>query len=306
MTSPRVSIIMPVYNGQAHLQEAMDSVLRQVWQDWELIIVDDGSTDATADILRAQADARIRFVWQPHQGIVAALLHGLAEARGEYIARLDADDISRPDRLVRQVTWLDAHPEDSLVASDYDWIIDGVHVPHGRILPQSHEGVRAHLLFWCCICHSSVMWRRADFEAHGLVYRDAFPHAEDYDLWVRAVDHVRCTILPERLVAYRQHPAQVTQTHFGPSRISGRRLHALLLDRLGIAYTEEELDVHTRCLEAAGPAFDAWCQRLLAHNERVRVYDPAALAQAIDEIRRFRRIPPAARIIPSSGGTGGS
>ncbi|MFD1958687.1 glycosyltransferase family 2 protein [Novosphingobium panipatense] len=114
---PRVSVLLPCYNGAAYLEEAVRSILLQTFADFELIVVDDGSTDATADILArmGRRDPRLRVVRQPNGGIVAALNTAIAHARGEYIARMDADDVSFPERFAFQVAWLDAHPATVLV-----------------------------------------------------------------------------------------------------------------------------------------------------------------------------------------------
>src|SRR5207237_7493623 len=112
LQAPRVSVLLPVWNGEAFLEQAMESILRQTLSSFELIVIDDGSTDRTAAIADefASRDDRVRVLRRPHEGLSATLNAGIAAARGEYVARMDADDISVPDRLQKQVAYLDAHP----------------------------------------------------------------------------------------------------------------------------------------------------------------------------------------------------
>jgi hypothetical protein len=201
---------MPVYNSEAFLSEALVSIQQQTFVDWELVAVDDGSQDTSGSVLEtfAAADRRIRILAnKTNTGVSAALNRGWREARGAYIARLDADDVALPQRLARQVEFLDAHPSVAVVGGAAIFI-DGA----GRRLsiarvPSSNRAIKATLPRHNCFNHPSVMLRRAALVAVG-GYR--FDHVEDYDLWLRLSERFDLANLPEPLILYRVHADQVS------------------------------------------------------------------------------------------------
>lgn len=210
--SPRVSVLMGVYNGGAHLGEAVESILGQTFPDLELIVVDDGSTDETRAVLAAYPDERMRVLHQDHAGLTRALNHALGKARGEYVARQDADDVSHPTRIERQVRFLDAHPEIALVGT---WVqlIDG----DGDELATLHfetepARIAALLPRENHFTHGTLMARRTILQAIG-GYREAFRYAQDYDLTLRLIERYALGNLPEELYRLRQ----------GADKISYRR-----------------------------------------------------------------------------------
>lgn len=229
MTSspPRISVIMPVKNGQATLQEAIDSVLNQTASDFELLIIDDGSKDASQAIAQqnARKDSRIRAlsttnltlidsganVSATKPGIVSALNFGLSQARGEFIARLDADDSAMPTRFDIQLKALENNLNLAVVGSFYREISDsGREITPTCPLPVGVEVIRNHL--WSvgnAICHPSVMIRATAIKAVG-GYREQFSLAEDYDLWLRISERYSLDNIPEVLTSYRRHTQSVS------------------------------------------------------------------------------------------------
>jgi glycosyltransferase involved in cell wall biosynthesis len=209
--SPRLSVVMPVRNGARWLAEAIDSVVRQTLSDLELLVIDDGSTDETPQILREWLgrDGRIRLLRQKDLGLVAALNYGLAEARGRFLARLDADDRAAPERLERQIRVLDNDPSIGLLGS---WAqrIDEHGRPRGSLKPKTTPQQLVDILTDANpFIHSTIMFRTEI--ARGLGgYRIAFEAAEDYDLWLRMSEVTRLANLPEPLVQYRRHGGNVT------------------------------------------------------------------------------------------------
>jgi glycosyltransferase involved in cell wall biosynthesis len=206
-----LSVIMPVYNAERHAAEAIESLLRQTHADFELLVLDDGSTDATGAIVARYAadDARIRVIEHAHRGLVAALNEGLAQARGEYIGRMDADDIAMPERLARQVEWLDRHPACVVVGSSFVLIDDW-----GREIKVHHcfvndLTIRHALAVEGCIPHPTAVFRRAAAVGAG-GYRPAYDVAEDYDLWRRLARIGELHNLPEPLLYKREGPAAVS------------------------------------------------------------------------------------------------
>jgi glycosyltransferase involved in cell wall biosynthesis len=208
---PRVSVLLPVWNGDAFLEPAMESILRQTFFSLELLVVDDGSTDGTADIACkfARADPRVRVLRRPHEGLSAALNAGIAEARGEYIARMDADDISVPDRLEKQVAWLDTHPACVAVGT---WIevVDatGRHIGL-KTFVTTHEEISAALLRGIsALAHPTVVARGDALRATGGYDARRYP-SEDLDLWLRLGERGGLANLGEALLQHRRHKAAI-------------------------------------------------------------------------------------------------
>ena len=208
---------MSVYNGERFLEAAIDSVLAQSFADFEFLILDDGSSDATPHILKAYAtrDARIRPIIRENRGLVASLNQLLAEARAPLVARMDADDICLPQRLERQIAFLAGNPDYGVIGAqtyDIDEEANPWPVPSPDN-PESHEAFLAAIETDApLICHPAVMYRRAVVLEVG-AYHAAFRHCEDLDLWLRLSGRTRLCSLPDRLIRYRRSPNQVSSRH---------------------------------------------------------------------------------------------
>lgn len=204
-----VSILMPVYNTAPYLREAMDSMLSQTFTDFELIVLDDCSPDNAEEILNTYDDPRIvRYKGEKNVGLSNVLNVGVEMAKGKYIARMDSDDVSLPDRLQVQVDYLDQHPEIDLVsvgmqlfgAKEEVWIRE-----------KDPEKVKINALFHSPVLHASSVWRKDSFEKNGLRFTQDMVPAEDYDLWVRALlKGLKLVNLPDVLYKYRIHDTQST------------------------------------------------------------------------------------------------
>ena len=211
---PSVSIVVPVYNAQRYLPAAMKSVLAQALADWELIAVNDGSTDRSLRILKwfAAKDARIRVVDCENRGIEKSLNEGIALARGQFIARMDADDIVMPNRLGLQLKFMQEHPEVVVLGGSYLLIDDQGRELTVRTPPIDDDALQRQLLAGQNpICHSLVMMRRdAVQKAGGYLYD--LPAAEDLDLWLRLGEMGRIACLPEVLLKYRLHSGTISES----------------------------------------------------------------------------------------------
>jgi hypothetical protein len=211
---PAVSVVLPVWNAERSLASAIDSVLAQTFTDFELLIVDDGSSDGSGALIRRYRDRRIALIEnEKNLGVARSLNLGIARARGRYLARMDADDLSAPERLERQVAFLDAHPAIALVAT---WArrIDARGVQIGVFAaPTDDPTLRCRLRVANCIVHGSVMMRSDVVRALG-GYDAAMERAEDYDLWLRLSERHAIAALPELLYDWREHAAAVGHRHF--------------------------------------------------------------------------------------------
>jgi len=208
--NPKVTVLMPAYNAGKYIAAAVQSALDQTFADFELLIVDDGSFDDTVSVTESFDDDRIRLIRQEQGGVSAALNKGLQHARGEYICRFDADDLCFPQRLARQVEFLDANPDYLLVGSDAEYISeDGEHLFNFRCAGHTHEEILDKLYRFCPFIHSAVMYRKAAIlQAGG--YSLLAHNFEDYLLWVRLVAVGRCCNLKEALIRVRINPASAT------------------------------------------------------------------------------------------------
>jgi len=202
---------MSVYNGERYLSEAVESILNQAFTDFEFIIINDGSTDSTADILRAYDDPRLRIIEQANVGLTRSLNRGIALARGEYIARMDDDDISLPERLTRQVAFLDIHPNIGVVGTSCRIVDELNNREWEQRVPLSDEELHRHLIRGNPFVHTSVVMRKSVLRAVG-GYNEAYPYSQDYELWVRLATHTRLANLPEVLVVRRYHWGTVSTT----------------------------------------------------------------------------------------------
>lgn len=208
--NPSLSILMPVFKTASYLQEAIDSMLSQTFSDFELIVLDDCSPDNAEEILDRYDDPRIvRYRGKENQGLSNVLNIGLDLAKGRYIARMDSDDISLPDRLATQVDYLEAHPDVDLCscgmklfgAKEGNWIRES-----------DPEMVKITALFYSPILHASSVWRRDSFERFNLRFKQEMVPAEDYDLWCRALEKgLKLVNIPECLYLYRIRPDQATE-----------------------------------------------------------------------------------------------
>ncbi len=218
---PQVSVLLPVHNAEAYLPEAVESILGQSLTDLELVCIDDGSTDRSPELLQSYAaqDGRVRVIRSEHAGLITALNKGLKIACAPLVARMDADDISAPDRLEKQCRRFELDPE-LWVLGTAEERIDAAGRSRGRSpVVTGCDAVASALRETCVICHPSVMMRREPILALG-GYRAAYKHAEDYDLWLRVSEHAKLDNLDFVGLRYRKHDAGISQRCSPRQRLS--------------------------------------------------------------------------------------
>lgn len=279
---PRVSVVIPVYNRERYVREAIESILAQTFRDFELLLIDDGSTDRSREVMSAYADSRIRVVSNPRNlGIPRTRNRGLELATGEYLAWLDSDDHACPDRLEREVAFLDAHRDIALVGS-WTGAMDADSRPLKKVktLPTSPGEVWAQLLFRCCLLQYSVMARTDLLRQYR--FREDFPVSQDFDLFVRLGERHRMSNLPRVLARRRLHGGRVTRERAALVKQKNIEIVARQLAALGVEHTAEDLENHfvlprLRKLAVRPDAayldwVEGWLLKLQAANRRTLRY----------------------------------
>lgn len=262
----KISVVMPVYNRGGMVGAAVESLRRQTFADFEIVAVDDGSTDDTVAALEALGEPRLRVVAMGRNtGIPIARNAGLAAAVGDYVAILDSDDISLPERLGSQAAFLDRHPEVAMVASlSEEMRADGRATGKVKRRPLGADAMRAHALFRCPVLQSTVMARRAVLER--FPYDPAFPVCSDYEMFGRLAWAHPCCTLPRVLVRRRVHPGSISREKFELTRERNLAVIRARLEAIGLAPDRADLSNqyaigHLNKGEvSAGPELLDWAQ----------------------------------------------
>ncbi len=288
--APRVTVLMPAYNAARFIREAIDSVLRQSFSDFELLLVDDGSSDDTLAIVQSHRDPRIRIVrHERNLGVAQARNTGVREARGAYVAMLDSDDHAHPERLAQQVAFLDHHADHAVVGSWARQVDERNRRLAPIIRPVRSRTVRARLLLAACFSNTTVMGRRSVLLEYP--YQADLRVAEDLDLWARLSRKYELANLPAFLTRYRKHPAGISKQNLALKRERKIAVAAEQLVELGLDFTREDLEVHQtlRNLRAVRPdaalleAAEDWLKKLQAANRRLLVFPEPEFSAAIGE-----------------------
>jgi cellulose synthase/poly-beta-1,6-N-acetylglucosamine synthase-like glycosyltransferase len=250
ISTPRVSVLMTIYNAAPFLAESLDSLVRQSFSDWELVAVENGSTDGSAAILRGLRDPRFQVTWlAANIGRTAALRQAFARARGEYIAVLDADDVAHPERLLKQASYLDAQPEVVLLGTWANYIDAGGRVIDEWSPPTEPEAILNAMGSCNPIVHSSCMYRAAAaLDVGG--YPPERPFAQDYALWLSLAGRGKLAVLAERLCSFRVVPGSMTRSATHRVEVARDLLNAMIeagrrlaLDREGRRRNREEIAI---------------------------------------------------------------
>jgi len=277
--NPKITALMPVYNGEEYLREAIESILSQSFEDFEFLIINDGSTDSSVKIIKSYSDPRIRLVSnQENVGIAGSLNKGIKFARGEYIARMDSDDISLPKRFERQAGFLDRNPNIGIAGS---WM--KTFGGRKRIIlahPCNPEMVRIFFLFDSPLAHPTVMMRSEFLKKNSLWYEAEFSRVEDYRLWTRASKYFSISNVPNVLLLHREHEKNISKVYFDTQREQGDLVRMNMLSQnLSIRPSEEELMLHNIIHRPPDYSMseylkkeEMWLSKLVDQNNKLKYY----------------------------------
>lgn len=245
-TTPKITVLMPVYNCELYIKDALESILSQTYVDFEFLIIDDASTDKTVSIIKSYRDSRIQLIEKPaNSGYTNSLNQGLKLAKGQYIARMDGDDISLPERFARQVTYLEANPEIVLCGTSYEIMGE----EKRTLIPESHDAIKLALLQSNCIAHPSVIIRRKTLEEFSIIYDTTKEPAEDYALWVQLLGVGKLHNLQEVLLKYRMQNSSVSRKRFEEQEKRAIEIQLELLSHVDIIFEEDEREILKKCLK---------------------------------------------------------
>jgi len=250
MTTPTVSVLVPTYNRAPLIGDALQSILQQTFTDFEVVVVDDGSTDTTSDVLDTFTDPRVRTLRLTHRGISGTMNAGLRSARGRYIARLDSDDLWQPHLLATLVPVLESRPEIAVVYGQADAIENGCVIPHLQGLPLRFpdDSLRS-LVYDDCTCNIALLARRECFDRAG-PYDESLIANEDWDMWLRVARHARFLFVDQVVARVRWHPGNLTG-------LRSAHLPAVLAARtvpLDKVFAAEDLPPQVRAMRAVAYA----------------------------------------------------
>lgn len=278
---------MSVYNGQRYLRAAIDSILQQTFTDFEFLIIDDGSKDASVEIIKSYSDPRIRLlINEKNIGLAASLNTGIDSSAGHYIARMDCDDISLPQRLEKQVAFLESHTDIGICGSG----IEIIGTKSGALVGFFNDDamIRSSLIFDSGFAHPSVMISRQLLSEANLRYDETFTHAQDYDLWARAAAYTKFANLPETLVHYRIHAGSAGRKSGAKQRAMADRVRRQQLQHLGIQPLAAEYALHYaistwqfRPKKDSLESLEIWFEQLIEANEATQAYPTLAFRKVV-------------------------
>jgi len=284
VNTPKVTVLMPVHNGERYIREAIDSILAQSFTGYELLIINDGSTDQSVEIIESYNEPRIRLIHNySNLGLVPTLNWGLHLARGEFVARMDCDDISHPERLDMQVSYMDIH-EDVAVCGSWIKAFGSQHFV--KKYPLTDDRIRAHMLFENALAHPSVMMRRNVFISERLFYDVAYTRAEDYELWTRVPASYKLANIGRILLYYRMHRQQVSAEFISDQSDVTCAIRKKQLNGLDMDLSEESSGLHMKISqkkpELSISFLDSaavWLMALQEKNVHKESYDCKALSE---------------------------
>jgi glycosyltransferase involved in cell wall biosynthesis len=272
LNQPLVSVTIPVYNAEKYLRETIESVLNQTYKNFELILVNDASTDSSKELILSFSDPRISYYENPaNMGIVKTRNNCVHYAKGKYIAILDNDDISLPIRLEKEVEFLESNPEYGLCGSFYDVIDSNGNFTVRIEVPCTSYDINTYLIFNNCFCHSSVMIRSELMKENKFV--ESYELMEDYDLVYRLSGKTKMANLPVYTTKYRVHGKNQSTKKAGEMLSLRKRMDARILNDLKIPFNESELIIHSNFVNSTYSYFRSGTQLKQLEEWLLKLYN---------------------------------
>jgi glycosyltransferase involved in cell wall biosynthesis len=285
----RVTVLLPVYNGVEFLAETIDSVLNQTYTDFDFLIINDASTDKSEEIILSYTDSRIQYLLNERNlGSIGSPQKGMDIIQTEYIARIDQDDIWLPTKLEKQIQLMDANPLIGICGTSIELFGDRSGF---KIFPMTHEHLKVGLLFFCCMSHPSVVFRKSFLMETGITYNEAYNLADDYKMWIDCIDLTRIYNIPEPLVRYRQHKGQICSAANAPKQmLVQNKVRLEMLERISPKFSQNEKDFHiNRFVEGQIESindykqFAKWSRLMCQRNKQDGKYiDPNTLSDNLN------------------------
>lgn len=289
LKTPLVSVIMPVYNGEKYLREAIDSILNQTFKDFELLLINDASTDNSEEIINSYNDSRIIYIKnEQNLGLIKTLNKGLDLAKGEFIARMDADDISSPERFAKQIALFESNPEIGVCGT---WFTLFRENHEDKIIkhPEHNDSIKIGLLTSCFIGHPTVMMRKKAIENYR--YDVNYQAAEDFELWTRLVRVIKFYNIQESLLKYRFHASNMSVLENSTQSENSKKITGNQLKYIDIADSEENIEL-CNILFVASSKFRftddefrklvTFANQLEYHNSQKKVYNEKKFHEIIN------------------------
>jgi len=285
LDAPVISVLMPAYNAAGSVAKTITSVLDQTFEDFEFIIVNDGSIDDTKNIIEGFEDDRIKLLNNSeNMGIVSTLNKGLDYCRGKYICRIDADDICHKKRFIYQYNFMEKNPDCIVSGTHYKKIINNKvsRASSKHFFSVNNEELRIRMLRNNPIGHSTVMFRKKLITNHGLKYDSKFQHCEDYALWFQAMKYGEIHIINRPLVYYRQHDDQISKKHSEIQCQNANKIRETLIRELVPELSAQELVTHFSLMThfnsrvgISNEAIYEWVNKVCEINNKKKLYDKA-------------------------------
>jgi glycosyltransferase involved in cell wall biosynthesis len=282
---PLVTVLLPVYNSEIFLYDAISSILEQSFTNFEFLIIDDGSIDKTSKILNEFNDSRIRIIkHSENKGVIYSLNEGMFLSKCKYIIRMDADDIALPNRIQVQVDFMNLNSDVAAAGSFYQ-IVGKQKI---QKMPTTNNAIKVHMLFHTAMAHPTIILRRESFINNNFLFNHEFKHAEDYELWARSSVSLKFANIPEVLLKYRIHENQISTKYNILQRNSMSLAQLNLLLNLGIQPSEREISIHSGISFSEYGTDDnyldellLWLKKLNQANSVVSFFDEKELAKIL-------------------------
>lgn len=290
VSSPTISVLLPVYNAEKYIEEAINSILGQTYQNFELIILNDGSTDSSLTIINQYRDnTKVKIITQENRGLIYTLNKGIDLAQGQYIARMDADDIAHPERFKKQLSLFETNKRLGVCSAS----TENIGAETGITLRSADNDIlKATLLFWPPFAHPATMIKRSVLSENNIYYREEFKHCEDFDLWSQLAPFCEFSNVTEVMLKYRVHPGQVTNSfsevvldaHF---RICQRNLLAqgVSLEKRDFLAFIGKVKHHDGFLKII-----TIYQKIIKRNKLQKRYDDEALKKTISNVLAYQAV----------------